>query len=224
MTLRLVRCPFCDKRFNVTGIVGGTHLQCSGCNAILSVPRDKKEGSSPQTPLHRRRGLQVAAIAAGAVVLAVTGFLIVPRSPAPKIMPSAPEVAVVSAPVSEIEKPAPSRDFLPFFDRDERLVQAKQKLMDEFGAGRLRFLERPPFLIAVERSDRYNFDDIIKDYASRLDLLYHLFRREFGESSDLPEVREVLPVIVFNSRVSYEAYYSRMNDGQTLGPEIHGLY
>jgi len=38
MSLRLVRCPYCARRFNVAGVEPGTRLRCGGCTAILTVP------------------------------------------------------------------------------------------------------------------------------------------------------------------------------------------
>ena len=38
MSHLLVRCPFCTKRFNITGISPGTRLRCGGCQAVLTVP------------------------------------------------------------------------------------------------------------------------------------------------------------------------------------------
>src|SRR5262245_39963672 len=38
MGLSVVRCPMCDRRYNVTGIPSGTKVYCTSCHAVLTVP------------------------------------------------------------------------------------------------------------------------------------------------------------------------------------------
>jgi len=40
----IVRCPFCDRRYNITGIPAGTKVLCTSCRATLAVPARPRAG------------------------------------------------------------------------------------------------------------------------------------------------------------------------------------
>jgi hypothetical protein len=44
MMAAIVRCPFCDRRYNVTGIPAGTKVLCTSCGATLAVPSMPRAG------------------------------------------------------------------------------------------------------------------------------------------------------------------------------------
>ena len=71
MSLRLVRCPYCGKRFNISGINPGTRLKCGWCTAILTVPR--LDGAAARDSMSRGTLLQIAGGIAAGLVAAVAG-------------------------------------------------------------------------------------------------------------------------------------------------------
>lgn len=218
---RLVRCPYCARRFDVSGVPGGTRLKCGSCNAILAVPRSLPAEPAPRTGL-RRVGGQIAGALAVSVGVAFLVYLAVrpaPLAPAPAPAAAAPRVE----PKPEARKAAGPN--LGIIDYNTRLTDAKVALRQEFGFDQLRFREDcRPFLVAVERGERYQVDGVIKEYAARLMELYEFFRREFGSTVGLPEIDDVLPVVVLSSRESYDAYTRRVNDGEEHSPQIRGVY
>src|ERR1043166_6477546 len=92
MSLRLVRCPFCGKRFNVTGIAAGSRLRCAGCTAVLTVPRPDAR-PYPVFRFSRGLALQISGGIAAGLVAAVGLFLLLRPSPAPP-----PSIAVAPKP------------------------------------------------------------------------------------------------------------------------------
>ncbi len=222
MSIRFVRCPMCGQRFNITGISGGARLKCGACSAVLAVPRTHRFRKASPAPGGRRTGIQIAA---AVVVSLVAGFLLSQMFHAPAETPA----PVVQAPVIEKETPLAPPSTEPegalFLDREHQLTQKKIDIREEFGVDRIRFRDdNRPFLVAVERSERYPVDRVIREYAERLTELYRFFREEFAPALALPEVDEVLPVIVLGSRASYDAYTRRVNDGEEHSPQIRGVY
>src|SRR5437867_9026443 len=71
MGLSLVRCPVCDRRYNVSGIPAGTRVLCTACRSILTVPAERR---ASREPLWRR---VVPQTAAGQMVLALVGGLVI---------------------------------------------------------------------------------------------------------------------------------------------------
>ncbi len=226
MSVRLVRCPFCGKRFDLSGFPSGTRLKCDSCTAILAVPRTQRFQERPAAPgLFRRTGAQVAAAVAISLGLAFPLYLLLrPRAnssvaEAPVALRPQPEPKVVQ------EEPKSSIPNAVYLDFDYRLTQAKLKLRDEFGVDRIRFKDdRKPFLIAMEKSERFSVDSVIREYAERLSELYDFFRQEFKSAIELPEIDDVLPVVVLASRESFDAYTRRVNSGEEYPSQIRGIY
>jgi len=139
--------------------------------------------------------------------------------PAEKATASAPAAAPKPEPRKQPANPV-------YLDSNLRLMQLKLNLRQEFGFDQFRFKEDcRPFLVALERGERYSADVVIKDYAARLVELYDFFRREFSAALELPGIDdEVLPVLIFSSRESFDAYTRRVMEGEEHSPEIRGLY
>ena len=225
MSDRLVRCPMCGQRFNITGISGGARLRCSACHAVLAVPRTRRFSLvSPS------RGRHLAGIQIGSAVIVslVAGYLFSLLFHGSSDQPFIPEPAVEVRLPEEIpplvDLPREPEGAL-YLDREYQLTQKKIQLREEFGVDRIRFRDdHRPFLVAVERSERYPVDRVVQEYAERLIGLYHFFRDDFAPTLALPEVDEVLPVIILGSRSSYDAYTRRVNDGEEHSPQIKGVY
>jgi len=221
MSARLVRCPFCGKRFNLSGFPAGARLKCGSCAAVLVVPRTQRFQRLPGQI--RRTVLQIGA--AVLVSMGCASLLYVFLRPVASTVPSTlPTVAAPAGeiPREEVRKGTPDPVFLDFNDR---LTQAKLKLREEFGSEQIRFRDDfRPFLVAVEKSMRYPVDSVIKEYGERLVELYTFFRREFGPSIELPELDEVLPVVVLSCRDSFDAYTRRVNNGEDHSTQIRGVY
>lgn len=214
MSLRLVRCPFCGKRFNVTGIAAGSRLRCGGCTAILTVPG---AGARPPSRFTRTFLLQVSGgIAAG--VVAAAGLFLLLRSSSPRH--AAPPTAAREAPPAAAAA-RPETD-LPMSVSDP-YGRAISEINREFG---IRFVfrrESRPYLIALEPSERFHAALLMEEYAQRLQSVLAAFRREFAEQLRLPDVEPALPVIVFNSRESFDRYFLD-RDRRVMLPSIKGIY
>lgn len=224
MSVRLVRCPFCGKRFDIAGVAGGTRLKCTSCTAVLTVPRTMRVEVAREIPtFFQRAPVQVAAALVVSAGLAFALYLALRPAaggPVPSVVPLA-----ATSPAPKVERKAERTANPGIVDWDTRLLQTKLKLRDEFGYDRIRFKDDArPFLVAVERGERYSVDSVIKEYAARLLELYDFFRREFAPALDLPEITDVLTVVVLSSRDSYDAYTRRVNDGEEHSPQIKGVY
>jgi hypothetical protein len=215
MSLRLVRCPFCGRRFNITGIPAGTRLRCGFCTAVLSVPKAEAGRASR---FGRSALLQVGGgVAAGLAVAFLLYFLL---RPSEAVVQAAPAVAgVASRPPSSEAEPVPPGS-VTFADPSSR---AKQEILEDFGTGILFYEGTKPYLVAVEPSERYFARDLTNQYAERLEALMTAFCREFGDPLGFPEVKELLPVIVLASRESFDRY-CEAHDNKRLDPAIKGIY
>lgn len=224
MSVRLVRCPFCGKRFDIAGVAGGTRLKCTSCTAVLAVPRTARVEIAQETPsFFQRAPVQVAAALVVSAGLAFAIYLFLrPTTGGP--VPTASPVRTTNVAKAVTPKKASGHNPV-FLDWDDKLVQTKVRLRDEFGVDRIRFKDDArPFLVAVERGERYSVDSVIKEYAARLLELYDFFRREFASALELPEITDVLTVVVLASRESYDAYTRRVNDGEEHSSHIKGVY
>ena len=214
MSLRLVRCPFCGKRFNVTGIAAGSRLRCAGCTAVLTVPASNAR--PPSFKLTRTLILQASGGVAAGLVAAVAIFLLL-RPSSPRTVAPGPGVAQAPAPIPSAPGPVPDSDLVP-----DVIGLAKTAINAEF-PNRFFWREARPYLIALEPSERFHAPSLMEDYAQRLQAVLTAFRREFGEPLQLPEVEPALPVLVFNSRESFDRYFLQ-RDKRRMADSIKGIY
>jgi hypothetical protein len=219
MLVSLVRCPFCGKRFNIAGIAAGTRLRCSGCTAVLTVPQ--AGGAIPlRRPLTLSLVLQVSGgVAAGLIAAAALYMVLRPlpsSSPSAALPPSRP--AVPASPAAG--EPPSSEKSVIFWDQESK---AKQQLADEFGHVFMFYPRVKPYLLAVESSERYIGTQVIEDYGKRLETLHATFRRELGDALKLPEVGDVLTVVVLNSRESFDRYCLE-REKKVMSSQIKGIY
>ena len=227
MSHHLVRCPFCTKRFNITGISPGTRLRCGGCQAVLTVPGSGSLKARSPFPL------KLTAIASGLVVVVVAGLMALRSSPPPveepmanldrglpmeELRPNKPGEGIIG----NIESPSRVEP-IPEATWDFRFQMLESVLFNEFSSRMVTYDKVHPYLVAVETSAQYIAFDVAVEYAQRLELLNAIFRRGFEVPLALDQVDEPLVVLVFNSRDSFDAYCLRTED-QRLSPQIKGLY
>jgi ribosomal protein S27E len=219
MSLRLVRCPYCARRFNVSGVEPGTRLRCGGCTAILTVPT-AGAAVSARPRLTRALFLQIGGgVAAGLVAAAALWLVLRPSPPAAPPAPAAdPALARAAAPAAE----APL-DPTPFVD--DPVGRATQSIYWEFPGSQFIFnLHTKPYLIALERSDRFIAKELVEEYARRMETIHQAFRRELGDPLGLPPVNDtLLKVVILNSRESFDRYCEK-RDKKRMAPAIKGLY
>ena len=200
MSLRLVRCPYCAKRFNIAGIQTGTRLRCGGCTAILTVPTMRVSASAGPR-ITRSLVLQVSAgIAAGLV--AAVGLWIAFR-PAPAAAPAEnPAIARASAAIPE---PPVSAEPTPFVD--DPIGRATQQIYAEFpGSQFILNLHSTPYLIALERSDRFIAKELVEEYARRMETIHVAFRREIGDTLGLPVVNDTVGQTPYKGRMQRQSF------------------
>ena len=219
MSLRLVRCPYCARRFNVSGIEPGKRLRCGGCTAILTVPSTGRlVVSKPR--LTRARLLQSGAGVAAGLVAALTLWLALRPVPAgPAVAASEPGTAKAAAPPAEL--PAePGSGYV-----DDPVGNATQSIYREFAGSQFIFTHHTkPYLIALERSDRFIAKELVEEYARRMETIHLAFRREMADGLGLPPVNDtLLKVVILNSRESFDRYCEK-RDKKRMAPAIKGLY
>ncbi len=215
MTLRLVRCPFCTKRFNVSGIASGTRLRCGGCTAVLTVPG----ADAAHAPGRLRRPLLGGLAAAAALALLAAGLLWSLPAPAPEPAPLAK--ALPRLPAVPPETPGALPIETPFLD--DPVGRAKNEVLREFGSQFIFTEQVKPYLVAMERSERYVGKDLIQEYALRLETLKQAFEQEFSRALGLPAVDAVLPVVILNSRESFDRY-CEAREKRRMAAAIKGFY
>jgi ribosomal protein S27E len=216
MSLRLVRCPYCARRFNVSGVDPGTRLRCGGCTAILTVPSTGRSVVS-KPRLTKTLLLQTGAGVAAGLVAAVALWLALRPVPAAPV--SAPTEPVVKAPAPPAEAPVDG-GFV-----DDPIGRATQSIYWEFPGSQFIFnLHTKPYLIALERSDRFIAKELVEEYARRMETIHLAFRREMGDALRLPPVNDtLLKVVILNSRESFDRYCEK-RDKKRMAPAIKGLY
>jgi len=219
MSLRLVRCPYCARRFNVSGVEPGKRLRCGGCTAILTVPSTGRSVvSSPR--LKRTLMLQAGGgIAAGVVAAVALWLALRPGATVPP--PLAMVEPGVTRPPSPPEIPMdPATGFV-----DDPVGRATQSIYYEFPGSQFIFnLHTKPYLIALERSDRFIAKELVEEYARRMETIHLAFRREMGDALSLPPVNDtLLKVVILNSRESFDRYCEK-RDKKRMAPAIKGLY
>jgi hypothetical protein len=212
---RLVRCPFCSRRFNVAGIEAGRRLRCGFCTAVLTVPpSDARSGSrlrlTPSLLLQAGGGIAAGLVAAAALWII---FRPAPNAPA---APAAPAERAAAKAESAPAAPEP-----PTF-LDDPASRATHEIEKEFGP-RFYTKSAKPYLVALEPSERYHAASLLDDYGMRLQTLHGAFRLEFAEPLGLPDVDAALPVLIFSSRASFNRYCSE-RDRKPPPDSIKGIY
>lgn len=195
MGLSVVRCPFCDHRYNVTGIPSGTKVLCTSCKSVLTVPRSRFIAS---VPLWRRlvpQGHlgQGAAALLGGLLLAVGTYLAVHslrEGPAPGHNPT------------PMPAPAPPPGLWATLPPD---------LQQEFDPARFYLHRVPssPFVLIGEKHPQVNLPVIFEYYGELLPKLYERFHKDFGDPLGLKPINGDLYMVLYTDRKSFEAWWNR---------------
>lgn len=227
MAMSIVRCPFCDRRYNVTGIPSGTKVLCTSCRATLTVPAARP----PFRPAWWRRFVPESASAQitvgliAGLVAATAAYLVIRSRP----MPSAD--AAVAQDRNDPAQPAHRRprEFSGYvhsgLPREEQVRQFTHGIYREFGANRFNIDERrdSQFVIAGEVHPKVTLSVMFDEFQGALNGLQERFRLEFGRPLQLREPSEILPMVVFTSRESFDDYLRGENNAP-LPPEVPGVY
>lgn len=222
MPLRLVRCAHCRQRFNVSDAPVGTRLHCPFCAKLLTVPPCSTIRVSLVRNSHRKR----LWIYAGAAAAAVLAFGVVMWIQPDRSGPRTPNFSAAEDAAPRPES-GPAPELISSFHRPgvsswtRGLPEARLKLTEDLKRS-FEMRDAYPFLLAVESGFRHLKSDEIEEYARRLQSLARLFEREFAEPLGLPAVDRVLPVVILNSRQSYDKYCNERRYG--VQPLIAGRY
>jgi hypothetical protein len=215
--LSLVRCPFCDRRYNVTGIPSGTKVLCTSCRAILTVPgaRFVAPESFWRRLVPRSSIAQASAAILGGLILAAGGLLAVRSTQA------VPDEMVVGNPKSGPSSAnSDRRDAAPllfltpdqqkeFGDRDRFAIHTKGRM--------------DPFVLVVEKHEKIILPRILEHYEALLPKLLNTFMTDFGKPLGLGEIRERLLIVLFTRRESWEAWWYRIS-GRPPKDVVSGVY
>ena len=177
MSLRLVRCPYCTRRFNVAGVEPGTRLRCGGCTAILSVPSTGRSVVA-KPRLSRALAIQAGAgVAAGLIAALALWLALRPVAETPATPPVDAGTAKLPSPPPELPSEA-----APGFV-DDPVGRETQAIYREFPGSQFIFnLHSKPYLIALERSDRFIAKELVEEYARRMETIHLASRREMADA------------------------------------------
>jgi hypothetical protein len=227
MAMSVIRCPFCDRRYNVTGIPPGTKVLCTSCRATLTVPFRR-----PTVPPLWRRWLPDSASAQ--VALGMVGGLVLATSAWLGLRPGSAALPVGEVPreaPAVVERQIPRRtEAPPFFmstSREDQIRRFTGAIYREFGPDRFKFDHRSssPFILAGELTPGVTTPQLslmFGQFQEALESLEQRFRQEFAEPIGLGLIDEVLPVVIFTSRESFGDY---MRKGNNPPPsDVWGLY
>ncbi|MBI4565380.1 MAG: hypothetical protein HY716_11865 [Planctomycetes bacterium] len=196
MRLSVVRCPFCDRRYNVTGIPSGTRVLCTSCQSVLTVPRStlSASGSLWRRWIPQSAAAQVAFALVGGLFLAWGGYLAVrgpqePRREGEAVV-ALPKVPITGASVSE-----PGHNIWLRIPPDLHDTEKFERRWAK------------PFLLVGEKHPQVFLSAVFDKYAELLEKLYHTFMKEFGESLRLENIDAILTIVLYTRKESYEAWW-----------------
>ncbi len=227
MAMSVVRCPFCDRRYNVTGIPSGTKVLCTSCSATLTVPATHRRARPPfwRRFVPESSSAQITVGLIGGLVVATAAVLALRQGPVPAMTADEPPPAIVRAP-EQPPAPRPQGDFIVrrAQTRDEQIQDFTDSIYREFGANRFLFDHRSssPFIIYGQRNEeKVTLPTMFDEFQRALESLLACFKAEFGEP--MGEFRDVLPVVVFTSKITFDDYL-RQGNNPALPPEVPGVY
>ncbi|MBI2930867.1 MAG: DUF1570 domain-containing protein [Planctomycetes bacterium] len=222
MAMSIVRCPFCDRRYNVTGIPSGTKVLCTSCRSTLTVPALRRAAR----PVLWRRWLPHSSSAQltvglfGGLTIATVAYLMLraPSTPSPD----------GQGKLWFLEKRPSDAALWPIDHRlspEEQLDRFTQSIYQEFPDNRFYVYKwtDSPFILALESSDRVSPGPIEAEFHRALSNLMRRFGEEFGAVLGPEEFREILPIVVFTSKVKFDEYLRKGNNAP-LPPEVPGMY
>lgn len=222
MGLSLVRCPFCDRRYNVTGIPPGTRVLCTSCRTVLTVPGNRFVAPPPFWHRFIPRSGAAQAITAlfGGLFLASVGFVALKESQGPALSVAPPIVAP-----PEIKKTDPPSGGLvtPGMYVSADLLNS----IEEFRNPKFRVYsseELRPFVLIGERNDGANLDAIFAQFEDLLPKLHRSFMSEFGDALGLEPIEGApLPIVFYTRRGTYDDWWRQVYRRPSI-PEVYGVF
>src|SRR5688572_10949225 len=184
MGLSLVRCPFCDRRYNVTGIPPGTRVLCTSCRTVLTVPGNRFVAPPPfwHRFVPRSGAAQLTSALFGGLILATASFMAFKEAYHPAAVPASPE-AVAKVGASETPKDIPVLTVNP----------AVKNVLAEFESNPARYQIYSseilkPFILIGEVNDKADLPVIFAQFEDVLPKLYRTFMKEFGQALKLERI------------------------------------
>jgi len=214
--LSLVRCPLCDRRYNVTGIPPGTKVLCTSCRAILTVPGNRFVARAPfWARLVPRSGPGQAVCALlGGLLLATGSFFILREAQAPAALPP-PRVdgtGIAAIPSSDPDRETP----LAIYQVRKELPEDKYTMLPT--------RKDSPFVLFGEKTPDVLLPVVLSSFEGTLPKLAEAFRTEFGEPLGLdPIPYGTLPIVVYTRRETYEAWWREVFANPPLRP-VSGVF
>ena len=203
MGLSLVRCPFCDRRYNVTGIPPGTRVLCTSCRTVLTVPGNRFV--APPPVWHRfvpRSGLaQVTFALFGGLLLATVCYL---------ALKEAQVQTIVSGPPAEPPGPVArqgerNRESHPSLTVHEKFLGGFRR-NDRFQIYESADLR--PFVLIGDKNASADLPGIFEKFEELLPKLYRTFMQEFGDALNLERIENSeLPIVFYTRRETYDEWW-----------------
>src|SRR6266850_7623315 len=223
MGLSLVRCPFCDRRYNVTGIPPGTKVLCTSCRTVLTVPGNRFVAPPPfwHRFVPRSGAAQAASALLGGIVLAAVCFVALKEAQSPTTAVAPP----VDTPPTTVKAPdTDSKDPSFFINNSENV----KRVLDEFQENPrfqiYKSQELKPFVLVGEKDDKANLPEIFAKFEELLPKLYRTFMKEFGDSLKLERIKAwELPIVFYTRRASYDAWWRGVYRKPPI-PEVYGVF
>ena len=222
MGLSLVRCPFCDRRYNVTGIPPGTRVLCTSCRTVLTVPGNRFVAPPPFW--HRfvpRSGLaQTASALCGGLILAVVCFVALKEAQNQSTAPlaSVPPANADATP----SKQDPKSYYLASVGDDVRRLISTYENDPNYQIYKSDALT--PFVLVGEKNEKANLPDIFAKFEDLLPKLYRTFMKEFGDSLNLERIDGYeLPIVFYTERTSYDAWWKRVYGTSSIS-DVLGVF
>jgi hypothetical protein len=222
MGLSLVRCPFCDRRYNVTGIPPGTRVLCTSCRTVLTVPGNRFVAPPPFW--HRfvpRSGVaQTASALCGGLILAAVCFVALKEAQGPQApVAQAPPADPVAAPA----KSDPKNSY-PFLNVSQSLRKFLSAYENDTNFEIYTSPELSPFVLVGEKNDKADLPAIFSKFEDLLPKLYRTFMKEFGDSLQLDRIEVAeLPIVFYTKRATYDAWWNKVYGTSSI-PDVYGVF
>jgi len=224
MGLSLVRCPFCDRRYNVTGIPPGTRVLCTSCRTVLTVPGNRFVAPPPFWHRFVPRSGAAQAISAlfGGLVLATVALAIaLKESQLPPVAstPTRDSTTLKSPPTDPDTKSA----FLV-----GNVSENLKRVFDDFGSNPrfeiYKSANLKPFVLIGEKDPGADLAAIFAQFEDLLPKLYRTFMEEFGKPLKLERIEDPeLPIVFYTKRQSYDAWWRGVYRKPPI-PEVYGVF
>jgi hypothetical protein len=224
MGLSLVRCPFCDRRYNVTGIPPGTRVLCTSCRTVLTVPGNRFVAPPPfwHRFVPRSGAAQAAYTVFGGLILAAGAVCLVAlregQAPRPEVASSTGNHAPAPAPKADEPRDVPVLNVSP--NLRKILADYQQDARFQIHASE----ELKPFVLVGERNSKADLPVVFSQFEDLLPKLYRTFMSEFGAPLKLEPIEGwELPIVFYTRRETYDAWWQRVYRKPSI-QEVYGVF